>query len=160
MLIKEGKYPGLYYNASTTMKPTNNIMNGITPVTQEAPITFGKVKILLYIDIYNTRISYSLAIILLAMGDKKAWFWYARIHADLMGAFGFIADNYYNLATAMVFGSTTLALSWEPFWWAIKRLSEVYANQPDHLVKHKKYLDMIGWAKLQLNTHITPVVAC
>jgi hypothetical protein len=32
----------------------------------------------------------------------------------LTGAFGFMAGGYYNLATAMVFGSTTSASSWEP----------------------------------------------
>jgi hypothetical protein len=54
-----------------------------------------------------------------------------------MGALGFINDGYYNLATAMGFGSTTLASSWEPFRRAIEKLSEVYANQPDLVVKHK-----------------------
>jgi hypothetical protein len=77
-----------------------------------------------------------------------------------MGVFGFIADNYYNLARAMVFGSTTLALSWEPFQQGIKILSEVYANEPDLIVKHKTYLDMIGWAELDPNTPITHAVAC
>jgi hypothetical protein len=43
-----------------------------------------------------------------------------------MGAFGFITNKYYKLATAMVFGSTTSALSWEPFQWMIEILSEVY----------------------------------
>ena len=90
-------------------------MNQITPAAQEAPITFGRVKIQVYIDIYNTRISYPLAVIFLAMGNIKACFQFACIRADLTGAFGFIADDYYNLATAMVFGSTTSALSWEPF---------------------------------------------
>jgi hypothetical protein len=63
---------------------------------------------------------------------------------DLTGAFGFIADDYYNLTTVMVFGSTTSALSLEPFQQAIETLSEVYANQPDLVSKHAKYLDMIG----------------
>jgi hypothetical protein len=66
----------------------------------------------------------------------------------LRGAFGFIVDNYYNLATAMVFGSTTSASSWEPFQWVIEMLSEAYGNQPDLVIMHKKYLDMIGWADL------------
>jgi hypothetical protein len=51
-------------------------------------------------DIINTRISHPTAIILLGQG-------FARFHADLTGAFGFIADNLYNLATAMTFISTT-----------------------------------------------------
>ncbi len=72
MVIKEGKNPRLCYDTSTTKKHTDIVMNQITPVAQEAPITFGKVKIQLYIDIYNTRISYPLAVILLAMGDIKA----------------------------------------------------------------------------------------
>jgi hypothetical protein len=55
----------------------------------------------------------------------------------LTGAFGFIADDYYNLAMAMVFGSTTLASSWEPFQRGIETLSKFYANQPDLVLKHK-----------------------
>jgi hypothetical protein len=62
------------------------------------------------------------------MGDIKACFQFAQILADLMGTFGFIADNFYNLATAMVFSSTTLASSWEPFQQVIEILSKVYAN--------------------------------
>jgi hypothetical protein len=73
MVLKEGKNPCLCYNASTTKKPTDIVMNQITPVAQEAPITFGRVNIQLYIDIYNTRIIYPLAVILLAMGNIKAW---------------------------------------------------------------------------------------
>jgi hypothetical protein len=49
-------------------------MNQITPVAQKASITFGRVKIQLYMDIYNTRISYPLVVIFLAMGDIKACF--------------------------------------------------------------------------------------
>jgi hypothetical protein len=67
MVIKEGKNPCLCYNVSTTRKPTNIIMNQVTLVAREASITFGKVKIQLYINIYNTRIRYPPAIILLVM---------------------------------------------------------------------------------------------
>jgi hypothetical protein len=78
----------------------------------------------------------------------------------LTGAFGFIANDYYNMATAMVFGSTTSASSWELFQRVIEILSEVYANQPDLIVKHNKYLDMIGKAERDPNTSITPAVTC
>jgi hypothetical protein len=82
-------------------------MNQLTPlVAQEAPVTMGQLKIQIYTDIYNTRISYPTAIILLGLADVKACFRYPRIHADLTGAFDFIADNLYDLATAMVFGLT------------------------------------------------------
>ncbi len=40
-------------------------MNQVTPVNREAPITFGHVKIQLYIDIYNMRISHPNVVILL-----------------------------------------------------------------------------------------------
>jgi hypothetical protein len=82
-------------------------MNQVTPVNREAPITFGHVKIQLYIDIYNTRISHPYIVILLGMADIKACFRFPRIHPDLTGAFGFMAGGFYNLATAMVFGSTS-----------------------------------------------------
>jgi hypothetical protein len=68
--------------------------------------------------------------------------------------------NYYNLATAMVFGSNTSALSCESFQRAIETLLKVYANWPDLVAKHKKYLDMIGCVELNPNTPITPAVAC
>jgi hypothetical protein len=57
MVIKEGRNPCLCYDPSTTKKPTDIVMNQITLVAQEAPITFGRWKIQLYINIYNTRIS-------------------------------------------------------------------------------------------------------
>jgi hypothetical protein len=72
MVLKEDKNPRLCYNATTSRKSTNIVMNQINPVRREAPITFGKVKQQLYTDIYNTRMSYPLAVILLAMGDIKA----------------------------------------------------------------------------------------
>jgi hypothetical protein len=45
------------------------------------------------------------------MANIKACFHFGKIHTDLTGAFAFIADDLYNLATAMVFGSTTSASS-------------------------------------------------
>ena len=94
-------------------------MNQITPLAKEAPITFGHVKMQMYIDIYNTRVSFPNSTILLVTADIKACFCFACIHANLTGAFGFLAGGYYNLATAMVFGSTASASCWEPFRRAI-----------------------------------------
>jgi hypothetical protein len=123
------------------------------PVTHEAPITFGHVKIQIYINIYNTRITYPTALILLGMADIKACFCFGRIHADLTGAFGFIADNLYNLATPMVIGSTTSASSWEAFRRAIEALIKVFANRLDLVVKHKKILNMLKWD--ETDPHVT-----
>jgi hypothetical protein len=119
MVIKEEDNPHLCYDASTTRKPTNIVMNQVTTVAGEALITFIKVKIKLYTNIYNTRISHPLAKISLAMGNIKTCLCFEWIHTNLTGAFGFIANNLYNIATATLFGSTTSALSWEPFRYKI-----------------------------------------
>ena len=83
------------------------------------------------------------ATILLGTADIKACFRFPRIHANLTDAFGFIAGGYFILSIAMVFGSTASASSWEPFCRAIEAMSVVYANRPDLVLKHQKYLDMI-----------------
>jgi hypothetical protein len=64
--------------------------------------------------------------------------------------FGFLAGGYFNLATAMVFGSTASASSWEPFRHAIQALSVLYVHRRDLIKKHRKFLDMISWATLDL----------
>jgi hypothetical protein len=143
MVIKAGKSDHLCWDGSTTIKPTDIVMNQVTPITCEAPITFGHVKMQFYIDIYNTRVSYPTFIILLAMADVKG---FPRIHADLTGVFGFLAGGYFNLATAMVFGSTASASSWEPFRRAIQALSVVHTHCRDLIKKHRKFLNMMSWA--------------
>ncbi len=135
-------------------------MNHITPITREAPTTFGHVKMQLYIDIYNTRVSYPTFIILLAMADVKACFCFPCIHADLTGAFGFQAGGYFNLAIAMVFGSATSASSWEPFQHAIQALSVVYAHCRDLIKKHRKFLDMISWAARDPSLDLARAIPC
>ncbi len=111
IVIKDGKNNHIVWDRLTVIQPTDIVMNQVTPVAQEAPVTFGHVKSQIYIDIYNTRINYLSAMILLGLADIKACFRYPRIHADLTGAFGFIADELYNLATARVFSSTASASS-------------------------------------------------
>ncbi len=91
MVIKAGKSDCLCWDGLTTIKPTDIVMNQVTPFTCEAPITFGHVKMQLYIDIYNTRVSYPTFIILLAMAGVNACFCFPCIHTDLTGAFGFLA---------------------------------------------------------------------
>jgi len=115
VVMKPGKIYRLMWDGITTLLAQDIVMNQVTPVNHEAPITFGHVKIQLYINIYNTCISHPYVVILLGMADIKACFCFLRIHPDLTGAFGFMAGGFYNLATAMVFGSTTSASSWEPF---------------------------------------------
>ncbi len=109
-------------------------------------ITFGHIKMQLYIGICNTCISYPKLLILLAIANIKVCFHFGQIHADLFGAFSFLAGGYFNLATAMVFGLTASASSWEPFRCAIEALSIFFANQKDLVKKNRKYLDMLSWA--------------
>jgi hypothetical protein len=160
MVIKAGKSDRLCWDGSTTIKHTDIVMSQVTPITHEAPITFGHVKMQLYIDIYNTRVSYPTFILLLAMVDVKACFRFPCIHADLTGAFSFLARGYFNLATAMVFGSTASASSLEPFWQAIQALSVVYAHHHDLIKKHRKFLDMISWATLDPAPDLARAIPC
>jgi hypothetical protein len=94
------------------------------------------------------------------MADIKACLCFPRIHLDLTGAFGFMAGGYYNLATATVFGSTTSASSWKPFWRAIEALSVAYTDRPDLVITHKHYLDMISWAEYDPTAKIIPAIPC
>jgi len=160
VVMKPGKNDRLVWDGTTTLLALDIVMNQVTPVNREAPITFGHVKIQLYIDIYNTRISHPYVIILLGLADIKACFRFPRIHPDLTGAFGFMAGGFYNLATAMVFGSTTSASSWEPFRRGIEALSVAYADRLDLVIKHKYYLDMISWAEEDQTTKVTPAFPC
>ncbi len=113
--MKLGKNNHLVWDGTTILLAVDIVMNQVTPVTREAPVMFGHVKIQLYIHIYNTRVSHPNNVILLGIADIKACFHFPRIHPDLTGAFGFMAGGYYNLATVMVFVSTTSASSWELF---------------------------------------------
>ncbi len=113
--MKPGKKDCIVWDGTTILLALDIVMNQVTPVTREAPITFGHVEIQLYTHIYNTRVSHPNDVTLLGMADIKACFCFPIIHPNLTGAFGFMAGGYCNLATAMVFGSTTSASSWEPF---------------------------------------------
>ena len=115
LVIKLGKNDRLCYEASTTRLPTDIVMNQVTPVKNKAPITFGTTKMQFLVDIYNTRISFLDAPILLGTANIKACFRFPRIHANLTGTFGFIAGGYFLLAIAMVFDSIASTSSWEPF---------------------------------------------
>ncbi len=121
---------------------------------------FGHVESQIYMDIYNTRISHPTATILLGLADVKACFQYPRIHADLTGAFGFIADELYNLAMAMVFGLTASASSWEAFRQAIKALTKVFANRPNLVMRHKIFIVMLKWEEIDPSTKLTPTFSC
>jgi hypothetical protein len=65
IIIKDSKKHRIVWDESTVTQPTDIVMNQVTPVAQEAPVTYGHVKSQIYTDIYNMRISYPTATILL-----------------------------------------------------------------------------------------------
>ncbi len=93
LVIKDRKNNRTVWDGSTVTRPTDIVMNQVTPVAQEAPVMFGHVKSQIYTDIYNTCISYPTEMILFGLADMKACFRYPRIHADLTGALGFIEQT-------------------------------------------------------------------
>ena len=123
--------------------PMDVVVKNMTPTEEEAEVTFGLVNILFYWLIYNLRVSFPDKVVYLALVDIKACFKFTRTHPDLVDAFGFMTNSVYRLTIAMVFGSNTSALSWEPFCRAIEVLTKKYANRPDIVQKHKNYIGMV-----------------
>jgi hypothetical protein len=74
IVIKDSKNNHIVWDGSTVTWPTDIVMNQVTPVAQEALVTFDHVKSQIYMDIYNMRISYPTATILLGLADVKAYF--------------------------------------------------------------------------------------
>ncbi len=129
----------------------------MTSTEFEAAITFGEAKLKLLQRIYNWRVSNPNSKIYLALADFTACFRFPRVHADLTGAFGFMAENLYFLATSMVFGLNASASSWKPFRRAIKALIVEYSMRPDLVVsKHEDLLDVLKWE--DENTHVGELV--
>jgi uncharacterized protein YwbE len=141
MQIKPGKNPRVIFDASTKGHLHEVVLNDMTSTEFEANITFGRAKLKLLQRIYNLRVSHPNRKIYLALADIAACFRFPRIHADLTGAFGFMAEKLYFLATSMVFGSTASASSLEPFRQAIEGLIIKYSTRPDLISKHKHLLD-------------------
>ena len=121
--FKAWKNPRVVWDGSTKYKPLGLVMNKVILNDEEAPVTFVTIKMEFYIWLYNMRVSFPYVDILLAMADVKARFRFSRIHSDLTGAFGFLADIFYCLTTTMVFRSNISASSWEPFRQAIKTIA-------------------------------------
>jgi hypothetical protein len=94
VVMKLGKNNCLVWDGTTILFALDIVMNQVTPVTCEAPVTFSHVKIQLYIDIYNTCVSHPNNVILLGVADIKACFCFPTIHSNLTGAFRFMAGGY------------------------------------------------------------------
>ena len=145
MQIKPGKNPRVIFDASTKGSPHEVVLNKYTPTEFEANINFGHAKMNLLRRIYNLRVSFPRVIIFLALADITACFCFPRVHADLTGAFGFMAEHLYFLATSMVLGSNASTSSWEPLSRAIQALIPIFLMRDDLITKHKALLDMLVW---------------
>jgi hypothetical protein len=121
------------------------VLNKITTTAFKANITFGLAKLKLLQRTYNWRVSHPKSIIYLALADICMCFQFPRVHADVTGAFGFMAEKMYFLAMSMVFGSNTFASSWEPLRREIEALIIEYSMRSDLIEKHKHLLDMFVW---------------
>ncbi len=60
----------------------------------------------------------------------------------------------------MVFGSTVSASSWEAFRQAIEALTKDFANRPDLVIRHKKFIDMLKCEEIDPSAHLTPAFSC
>ncbi len=103
MQVKPGKNPRIIFDASTKSDPHKVVLNEITTTEFEANIDFGQAKMKLLTRIYNWRVANPSQKIYLALADINACFRFLRIHADMTGDFGFVADDLYFLATSMIF---------------------------------------------------------
>ena len=150
MKIKPGKNPGVIFDTSTKGKPHEVVLNEYTHTKFEANIDFGHAKMNLLQRIYNLRISFLQKIIYLALTNITACFWFPKVHADLTGAFGFMAKHLYYLATSMVFGSNALTSSWEPLRRAIQAMIPILSMRDNLIFKHKVLLDMLVWSNADI----------
>jgi hypothetical protein len=145
ILVKPGKNSRVIFDVSMKRSPYKVVLNEITPTECEVSIDFGLSKMKLLTRIYNWKISYPPMKIFLALADITACFHYLRIHTDVTGAFGFMAEELYFLATSMVFGSNMSASSWEHFRRAIQSLIPIYSMRTDLVENHKSLLDILVW---------------
>jgi hypothetical protein len=142
---KYGKHR-VIFDSSTQTYPHEIVLNHETLTDQEAIIDFGRAKTYLLVNIYNWRISYPHKVILLALADIMACFRFPRLSAGVTGAFGFVAKDLYFASMSHVFGSNTLASSWEPLQRAVKSMITVYAQRDDLVDKHKNLLNKLMWS--------------
>jgi hypothetical protein len=141
--------------------PHEVVLNDVMTTKFEPNITFGMAKMKLLQRIFNWRVSHSKIKIYLALLDIKVCFHFPRVHADLTGGFGFMAEQMYFLATSMVFGSNASTSSWGPFQRAIEALIIEYSMRFDLISEHKHLLDMLKWEDKYIHiSEFVQAVAC
>ncbi len=152
---KPGKSFRIVWDGSTKQRFDDVMLNDITPIDKEPPITFGYTERLFDRDLYNLRVSFPNARILLATEDVTSCFKFPRVHSELSGAFGFFdSQGFYHLVSAMVFGSVVSANQWEPFRRTIEHLSMLFLDRDDLVDKHRVLLDMIEWDENEYGSNV------
>ena len=146
IIYKDGK--GRVIWDGTTIKHAEMLsMNRAYDAMQhEAEITFGQTLPKFCQYLWNARISHPDEDILLAFVDISSCFRFPRIHPDLVGAFGFVFDEYFMASNAHVFGHVSSATSWEPFRRAIEALAVKNFGDLTLVEKHKDLIDAIVFA--------------
>jgi hypothetical protein len=135
------------FDLSMQTYPDEVVLNHETSTNYKAIIDFGKAKMNLLINIYNWQVSYPREMIYLVLADITACFRFPRIFADVVGAFGYVAEGNYFVLTSHVFSSNTLASSWELFQQAIQILITVLMQQTNLVEKHKDFIDALRWVE-------------
>ncbi len=158
--IKPGKNPRIISDSSTKTRALQWVLNEMTPIKNKSGIDFGMAKMKFLTSIYNWRISYPGMTIYIALADIMACFCFPRILDDITGAFGFVADELFFLATSHVFGSNTSASSWELLQRSIEFLIPVCMDDSSLIEKHAELLSMIKWDECNINAPKTQVHAC
>lgn len=126
--------------------PHLTVINRIAPRDDIIKVSYGEVPKRFMMSILNMRASFPDEEIFIPAADITACFRSNKTHPDLTGALGFILQEYYHLATSMVFGHIESASVWEPFRRIIEEMTLVEFNGPKDLETiHKYYLDMLNW---------------
>ncbi len=104
--------------------------------------------------------SYPKEIIHLALANITACLHFPRFSANVTGAFGYVAEGLYFVSTSHVFGSNTLASSWEALWQAIQKMITVLSTNGDLVNKHRELLDFLKWQEAPAEIELVQAFSC
>ncbi len=113
----------------------------------ELHCNFGLVKMRIYTQIYNLRITYPGCDIFIHANDVKSCFRQLKHHPDVLGAFAYIIDDILFLPCGLTFGSDFSPASWEVLRRIIEKLAKALFADKSLVTKHRKYLDKMKWQR-------------
>jgi hypothetical protein len=114
-----------------------------TPFGTEDECLFGSAREQIFQRIYNLRITYPQADLIVHANDVKSCFRQVKLHPDIIGAFSYIISDMLYLSCGLPFGTDFSPQNWEP----VRRILEILATKlfEDKSLheKHRKYLDQL-----------------